>query len=145
MNMRKNPKNLLRYDYKRSHGWWVRFERKNGNISKFFSDSVHGGRRTAYKEAVEFRNHIRKTLPKYSRVYSPGPGRIKREIRSYITLSGHRAYYDAWVAWIRVSPGRGASTNASIDKWGVREAKKMVLRWLEKKQAEQKRNYARIK
>jgi hypothetical protein len=143
--MRKNPKNLLRYDYERGHGWWVRFERKSGGVSKFFSDSIYGGRKEAYGEAVKFRNSIRDRLPKTVRVYSPGPGRVKKEIRNYINSYGHRIYYDALVAWIRVAPGQGASTNVSIDKWGTREAKKMVFRWLEKKQAEQKRNYARIK
>ena len=143
--MRKNPKNLLRYDYERGRGWWVRFERKSGGVSKFFSDSTYGGRKESYREAVKFRDITRSRLPKTTRIYSPGPGRIKKEIRNYINSSGHRIYYDAWVAWIRVAPRRGASTNVSIDKWGVREAKRMVLRWIEKKQVEQKRNYARVK
>ena len=41
-------------------GWQVRFQRKSGYLSKFFSDSVHGGKEESLAAARAYRNDILK-------------------------------------------------------------------------------------
>lgn len=138
-------KNITRMDYKRSHGWWVRFEYRALPISKLFSDRRYGGRREARAAAIQYRDAVLLVLPERDRQHqAPGKGRIWRETRSYVTASGERRTYEAWTGWCRVAPNRSASSNASIDKWGTRKAKTMVREWLEGKLLEQKRNYRRV-
>jgi hypothetical protein len=142
---RKKLKNIIRMDYKRSHGWWVRFEYQTHPISKMFSDSRYGGKKAAQAAALKYRDEIILTFPKPTRYRQlPGKGRIWRETRSYITASGERRTFEAWTGWCRVAPNHSASSNASIDKWGIRRARAMVQTWLEGKLLEQKRNYYRM-
>lgn len=133
-------------DYKRSHGWWVRFERKNYPVSKFFSDSKWGGWRRSRRVAIEYRDLVESKMPPRVRRPGPppGPGYIKRETRGYYNAAGDLMTYESWMAWIRVAPKKAASTNVSIDKWGTRKAKRWVLEWLIGKRFEQKHNFARV-
>jgi hypothetical protein len=144
--MKKKIKNITRFDYNRSHGWWVRFEYRDHPISKLFSDSRYGGKRKALAAAREYRDEVLLTLPKrhHGPDVLPGPGRIWKERRSYLSLSGVRMYYNAWTAWIMVSPQHPASSNVSIDKWGVRRAKSRILIWLDQKRKDQKHNYYKV-
>lgn len=139
----KGFRNITRMDYKRSHGYWVRFEYLAHPISKMFSDIRYGGKRKALAAAVKYRDKVSLTLPPrhHGPDVLPGPGRIWKERRSYLSLSGTRMYYNAWTAWIMVSPQHPASSNFSIDKWGVRRAKSRILVWLTQKRKEQKLNY----
>jgi hypothetical protein len=141
----KGYRNITRMDYARSHGYWVRFEYLSHPISKMFSDGRYGGKRKALKAAVKYRDEVSLTLPprRHGPDMLPGPGRIWKERRSYLNHSGIRMYYNAWTAWIMVSPQRPASTNFSIDKWGSHRAKFRTLLWLDAKQKEQKRNYCK--
>lgn len=143
--MKRKLRNIVRMDYKRSHGWWVRFEYRAHPISKMFSDSRYGGRRAAREAAIKYRDAALILLPERDRRHqAPGNGRIWRETRSYVLASGERRTYEAWTGWCRVAPNRSASSNASIDKWGVRRAKAMVEAWLARKLVEQKRNYSKV-
>ena len=142
---RRKLKNIIRMDYKRSHGWWVRFEYRAHPVSKMFSDSRYGGRRAARVAAIQYRDEVLLTLPAREHQHqAPGKGRIWRETRSYVLASGERRTYEAWTGWCRVAPNHSASSNASINKWGVCRAKAMVQEWLEGKLVEQKRNYYRM-
>jgi hypothetical protein len=142
----KGYRNITRMDYSRSHGYWVRFSYLVHPISKLFSDRLYGGKRKALKAAIKYRDEVAATLPprRHGRNTLLGSGRIWKERRSYISLSGTRQYYQAWTAWIMVSPQHPASSNFSIDKWGSHRAKSMLLVWLAKKRREQKRNYYKI-
>ena len=94
----KKHKNIVRMDYERSHGWWVRFERRDHPISKMFSDVRYGGKLKARAAAIEYRDEVSKTLPPrhHGPDVLPGPGRIWKERRSYLTPNGKRMYYNAW-------------------------------------------------
>lgn len=145
MRHSKALRNIIRMDYKRSHGWWVRFECRDYPVSKFFSDLKCGGNRKARGAAIKYRDSvISKIPPRVRKPVPPGPGYIKRETRSYYNAAGDQMTYESWTAWIRVAPKKAASTNVSIDKWGTRKSKAMVLEWLTRKRLEQKRNFARI-
>jgi hypothetical protein len=139
-------KNISRLDYRRGHGWWVRFEYRDHHISKMFSDSLWGGRMKARAAAIKYRDKVQLALPErhHGPDMLPGPGRIWKERRCYLSLSGTRKYFNAWTAWIMLTPRHPASTNFSIDKWGTRKAKKMTQLWLDKKRGEQKRNYVKM-
>lgn len=122
-------KNILRFDYGRTHGWWVRFERGGSPIRKLFSDRRYGGRRAALKHAKAFRDGAPiepKVLPAQSR---PGQGRVYLELRSYRDRSGTLQHYQAWSAWIRVD-GRPRHTSYSIPKHGGPAAKRLAKQWL---------------
>ncbi len=139
-------KNISRFDFGRSHGWWVRFERAGETHSKFFADTAWGGRATALLAAESHRDDLLATLParRLPPNARPGPGRIFSEQRRYKNARGERVGYQAWIAWIRIAPGKVASTSYAVKRYG-RAAKKMAAAWLAKKRREQRANYAQAK
>jgi hypothetical protein len=149
----RNPKMkyIVRYEYGRTRAWWVRIERPGFVKRKLFSDSVYGGKRKALQTAQKYRDSLCKMAP--PRVRKPlelnREGSFKRQQRWVYTVRNGRKckthQVDTWIAWIRVAPDRLASTNWSIEKWGVREAKRRMLQWLEQKRKEQRKNYRGIK
>jgi hypothetical protein len=79
MGARTSLRNITRFDYAKTHGWWVRMRRGKRVVSHFFSDGVHGGKNKARGKAVKFRDEtLRKLgplLPKKSRLCACGCGR----------------------------------------------------------------------
>ena len=79
MAARASLRNITRFDYAKTHGWWVRMRRGKRVVSHFFSDGVHGGKRRARDEAIAYRDKaLRKLgplLPKKSRLCACGCGR----------------------------------------------------------------------
>jgi hypothetical protein len=56
----RREKNITRFDYGKTHGWWVRFQRTDERgakrlTSKMFSDAVHGGKQRALRAASAWR------------------------------------------------------------------------------------------
>jgi hypothetical protein len=49
-------RNITRFDYAKTHGWWVRIRRGDRAVSRFFSDGIHGGKRAARGAALAFRD-----------------------------------------------------------------------------------------
>ena len=144
--MRREP-NISRFDYGRTHGWWVRFQRgttaegRRIIVSKMFSDAVHGGNSKALGAAIAWRNRTVLNVPSPMRTgipeLTPGTGYVRRtEIRQ---RSGNTS--DVWVAWIRLDggPKSAASTSRSVAKWGVRGAKLEAERWREQQRQQLKR------
>lgn len=56
--------NIRRIDSKRSHGFQVHFDRQGNLYTRFFSDSLYGGKELARQEARNFRDHLKNTIPK---------------------------------------------------------------------------------
>jgi hypothetical protein len=79
MAARVSLRNITRFDYAKTHGWWVRMRRGKRVVSHFFSDGVHGGKRKARDMAIAYRDQsLRKLgplLPKKSRLCACGCGR----------------------------------------------------------------------
>jgi len=138
--------NICRFEYGRTAGWWVRFERCNALHTRLFSDNLCGGKTKALEAATRYRNAYDAKHPKKSREpKQPSLGYIKREEIFYRDRNtGARIYYEVFRAWIRVAPKRAASTHYSIQRHGVRAAKRYCEQWLNKKQIEQKRNFRHL-
>lgn len=139
-------KHIIRFDYGRSHAWWVRVERPGFVKRKLFSDSTFGGKKRALLAAQKYRDSLMKFAPqRRKREFELDPGTCKRTLRAVYTQKYKPYAVDSWVAWIRIAPGRLASTNWSIEKWGVAEAKRRTLQWLESARKQQRQNYRRIR
>lgn len=132
----KRQKNITRFDYGKTHGWWVRFQRSTESgtkrvVSKMFSDAVHGGKMRALRAAIAWRDQTAATIRPARRRTALGIGYVKRvEIARRVGAS------PVYLAWIRMPDGRAASTSFSIDKWGAREAKRRCQLYLARKRRE---------
>jgi len=130
----KTLRHIVRFDYGRSHGWFVRVYRAGKCHSRLFSDGRHGGKRAALLQAQRFRDELLKSLPAplTTRPRELSAGRVYRDVRSYMDSKGREQTYTVWAAWIRRMDGRAAPTSYSVKKWGERRAKQMAEAWLEK-------------
>lgn len=132
-------KNITRFDYRKTHGYWVRFEGA-APITKLFSDGVYGGKRNALKAAQSFRDEwvaSHDLTRRRARRAPPGPGTLRRKWHWQ-----RKSWSLVWEAYIKVTPERGhAATRYSIDKWGSAEAKRRCEAWLERKRKEQAKAY----
>jgi hypothetical protein len=134
----KREKNITRFDYGNTHGWWVRFQRSTAGrhrvVSKMFSDAVHGGKRKALRAAVAWRDQ---TLAALS---ASDSGAARRAVeRGYVKrteLARRVGTWPVYIAWIRMPDGRAASTSFSIARWGEREAKRRCELYLARKRRE---------
>jgi hypothetical protein len=133
-------KNITRFDYRKTHGYWVRFEGA-APITKLFSDGVYGGKRHALKAAQAFRDEWVAThdlTRRRARRAPPGPGTLRRKWHWQ-----RKSWSLVWEAYIKVTPERGhAATRYSIEKWGSAEAKRRCEAWLERKRKEQAKAYS---
>ena len=152
MKKRKRPKHrcIYRVDYGATHGWWVRFQRRNKIAkSKLFSDGKHGGKDKALKAAILWRDVILPTLPPL-----PERGHImtsrSRSTTGVVGVSYQRywrkkkylveEYSITWVDPVtKVQTHRGRSCR----KYGRRVAYRMALEIRRKALARIKAYYAR--
>jgi hypothetical protein len=132
----KREKNITRFDYGKTHGWWVRFQRSTraGSkrvVSKMFSDAVHGGKREALRAAIAWRDETAATIRPARVQRRRASGYVKRaEVARRVGVSA------VYMAWIRMPNGRAASTSFSIEKWGAHEAKRRCELYLARKRRE---------
>jgi hypothetical protein len=114
-------RNITRFDFGRTHGWWVRIRRRGRSVQAFYSDGKHGGRTRALARARRQRDHWLRVLP------DPiDPRRRKPSVRIYRDVSsGH----PAWRVYIRFPGGAVASTSRSIHRYGSRQARALCERW----------------
>jgi len=114
-------RNITRFEFGRTQGWWVRIRRRGRQVQAFFSDGKHGGRKAALREARRQRDRWLRTLPE-----PIDPRRKKPSLRVYRDdSSGH----PAWRVHIRFPGGGVASTSRSITLYGTREARRLCERW----------------
>jgi hypothetical protein len=103
-------------------------------LSKLFSDAVHGGKRKALLAAIAWRDQMATTVrpPRRTRAARGAPtGYVKRT-----QITRRAGASRVYVAWIRMPDGRAASTSFSIEKWGVKEAKRRCELYLARKRRE---------
>ena len=133
----KREKNITRFDYGKTHGWWVRFQRSTEAgtkrvVSKMFSDAVHGGKAKALRAAIAWRNQTAATIRPARRTrIRTGSGYVKR-----VLIARRVGIAPVYMAWIRLPNGRAASTSFSIEKWGAQEAKRRCQLYLARKRRE---------
>ncbi len=136
----RSNQNITRLDYKRTHGWWVRFERGEDHIRKLFSDKTYGGKNKALSAARQFRDGLIGVLPS-TKSLVPTPGKVFREKLRRRRASGEYVYYEFWGARIQISPGSLKRTRYSIGLHGSKQAKKLAEGWLAEHQLQQQENY----
>jgi hypothetical protein len=132
----KREKNITRFDYGKTHGWWVRFQRSTPAgvkrvVSKMFSDAVHGGKGKALRAAVAWRDETAATIRPARPRTARRSGYVKR-----VEVARRAGFSRVYLAWIRMPNGQAASTSYSIEKWGEREAKRLCERYLARKKRE---------
>jgi hypothetical protein len=128
-------KNVTRFEFGRTRGWWVRIRRRNRKVQAFFSDGKHGGRAAALAKARRQRDRWLRTLPP-----PIDPRRKKASVRIYRDASSG---YPAWRVHIRFPGGGVASTSRSIRLYGSSEAKRLCERWARSKVKQAARSAAR--
>ncbi len=133
----KPHRNISRYDDARKHtyGWLVTLQRNHKIHKKFFSDSVYGGKRTAFRVALQYRNTLIEILT---------PGRYhlwRRTIRRRNNSSGivgvgrydqvvnrhtdqHRVF---WLAYWDDENGKRRQRRFSVLLHGERKAKQLAI------------------
>lgn len=139
---------IVRFEFGSTLGWWVRIQRSTFKHRKLFSDGVHGGKQKALIAAKAYRDQLVKKAPDKLHDWSlvlKTSGSYKRHMRLVRTRSRDVYRVDTFTAWIRTKPNVLACSRWSIEKWGVREAKRKCLQWLREKQREQRENYAQRK
>lgn len=57
------PKGIIRFDYSKDHGWWVRVSRDRAQFKKFFSEGKHGSIAEALRQAILYRHEILSSFP----------------------------------------------------------------------------------
>jgi hypothetical protein len=116
-----SERNITRFEFGRTRGWWVRIRRRGRRVQAFYSDGKHGGRAAALAKARRRRNQWLRSLPP-----PIDPRRKKPSLRVYRDdSSGHAV----WRVHIRFPGGGVASTSRSIALYGSREARRLCERW----------------
>lgn len=140
--MKQNNQNISRIEIERdgvvpTMGWEVRISRRGKKVAKFYSDSLHGGKRKALQEARAFRDKMEDKYPPYTRVEimaqptvrnSSGiPGVRRRE--NVVTKNGWAYTYATWEAsWTPEKGGRRTKRQFSVLKFGEDKAYELAVR-----------------
>lgn len=125
-------KSISRIDqpHKKHHGWYVRVTWLQDTYSKFFSDKQHGGKSSALKEAVDYRNQVEAELGKprseglvLGRVRRSNTGeRGIRRLKSTQVKGGRTYTWDVFQVTYHPAPGKTRRTSVSIQKYGEEAA-----------------------
>lgn len=131
----RGMKYISRFDYNRSHGYWVRVQRvvKRGEkplvVSQFFADGLNGGRAGALEAAKVFRNAALETAPAVKQTRHQPPGVENGYGYTKIATIAGRLFA---VAWYRDRRGKAHGTKYSVDKWTRSGALEKAESWLAK-------------
>jgi hypothetical protein len=139
--MTYSNRNITRIDIDRegqtgTHGWEVRINRRGQKISKFFSDSLYGGKRATLKVARDYRDEIEEQIPQLSRVEvlkntsartDSGIAGVRRRTNT-VVRNGWEYSYDAWEAsWTPKIGGRRMKRLFSVLKHGDDKAFQLAV------------------
>ena len=147
---RKNPRrNISRIEQVSSAGqtiggWEVRMQRQLEKQSKFFSDSIHGGKLAALRAAKEFRDELEFEAQRMSVVEkSLSPSKRNRSgivgvrLHQQVDRRGEFEYHSwSWMAQWTDGRGRRKSKSFAVEKYGDVEA--FRLAWQARKEGVRK-------
>jgi len=143
---KRRYKSISRVDQakRKAHGWYVRVVFKGEIYSRFFSDSVWGGKRGALAEAIHCRDQIEKQLGKprtdrtvvmespKTRTGVPGIRRTFKHTGAKNPNNKSEVYEVTWSP----QPNVLKRTSISIEKYGEEEAFRRALKIRERKERE---------
>lgn len=122
-------------DHTCTHAWLVRVQRRNRSHHRYFSDNVHGGKRSALAAAKAYRETLLNTLPELTR--SEVCKIRKKNNRSGVSgVSRHEApgrtptspRHLFWLAQWPIGGGKAKQRKFSIKRYGERGAYLRALR-----------------
>jgi hypothetical protein len=112
-------------------GWYVRVMFNGKQVSKFFSDKLHGGKKQALDAAVQYRDQAEKKLgrPRTDRQViarqtrnTSGIVGVQRRTKIMRTKDGERIVSKYYVVTWNPEPGRVKTIFVPVDKYGERGA-----------------------
>ena len=147
---RKNPRrNISRLEKLNSTGqtiggWEVRMQRHREKQSKFFSDSIYGGKLAALRAAKEFRDELEQEADKMTveeRSLRPSArnssGVVGLRLHQQVDRRGAFEYHSwSWVAQWTDGRGRRRTKSFAVEKFGDVEA--FRLAWQARKDGVEK-------
>ena len=147
---RKNPRrNISRLEKINSTGqtiggWEVRLQRHREKQSKFFSDSIYGGKLAALRAAKEFRDELEQEADKMTveeRSLRPSArnrsGVVGVRLHQQVDRRGAFEYHSwSWVAQWTDGRGRRRTKSFAVEKFGDVEA--FRLAWQARKDGVEK-------
>jgi hypothetical protein len=116
---------------KNCFGYQVRVQRDNKVYSRFFSDSLHNGKKNALKHARALEKKLLEVFPKSSRTgvktrnNTSGQAGVSRVVSGYSKIDGTPLYY--WGAWYTTQDGKRLTAKFSVLKYGEENAKEMAI------------------
>ena len=122
------PVGVSRYDYGRTHGWWVRVSRDGVLFRKMFYDSKEGSPQESLKAAIRHRHNILASLPSdtkfvHSKALSSDPAtRVGR-----YEEAGKKQRYEYWKARWYDKDHKIRTKNFSVKRYGEEGAKQLAL------------------
>lgn len=118
-----------------THGYEVRFMRRNQKIEKFFGDKAYGGKRKALKSAREYRDQLERDYPSYSR-QEIAQLKSKRNSSGIVGVQlveevdkrwPSQPSYLYWVAQWSPAPYVRKTKRFSVNKHGFEEARRLAI------------------
>lgn len=110
-------RNITRFDYGNTHGYFVRLSWKHERRSKFFSDGKHGDRLAALAAAIAWRDRTAEELGK------PIGKAPRKDIGIHRRVKDGRDVFEA--TWYE--DGRHRRTSFSVRKHGVKQARALAI------------------
>lgn len=111
-------RNITRFDYGNTHGYFVRLSWKHDRRSKFFSDGKHGDRLAALAAAIAWRDQ---TCEEMGKPNANAPSRKDLGIHRR-TKEGRDVFEATWY-----EDGRHRRTSFSVRKHGVKQARALAI------------------
>jgi hypothetical protein len=110
-------RNITRFDYGNTHGYFVRLSWKHERRSKFFSDGKHGDRLAALAAAIAWRDRTAEELGK------PLGKAPRKDIGIHRRVKDGRDVFEA--TWYE--DGRHRRTSFSVRKHGAKQARALAI------------------
>lgn len=110
-------RNITRFDYGSTHGYFVRMSWKHERRSKFFSDGKHGDRLAALAAAIAWRDSTALELGK------PQGKAPRKDLGVHRRVKDGRDVFEA--TWYE--DGRHRRTSFSVRKHGVKQARALAV------------------
>lgn len=110
-------RNITRFDYGNTHGYFVRLSWKHERRSKFFSDGKHGDRLAALAAAIAWRDRTAQELGK------PQGKAPRKDVGIHRRVKDGRDVFEA--TWYE--DGRHRRTSFSVRKHGVKQARALAI------------------
>ncbi len=115
-----------------THGWQVRLQRRGRKYGKFFADRLHGGTRSSYRAARQWRNALVEKLderdsgPRVCLKSARNSSGVVGVSKVAVSATNGETYY-FWQATWCPEPGRRRCVKFSIRRHGDRQAFRLAV------------------